>query len=227
MKTARKLLTLSLVAFLASNALSAAPLADKLPEKTLFYVGWGGRTLTFDGSLLGQMLKEPEIGAIFGAARKAISAAISGNKDPAAAFEHLWSMGGIAWQHPVALATFDMSVRKRPAPRGWGPEAVVESMFGQLVPVGAVLIDLGKDRPAFAEHLTKLLNLAGDKLKITRAKVGNVSYQTFPTPVGPCGLGFVGDLFFASMGEKAPRRSSPCSAARPSRCRPRPGSPPS
>lgn len=204
MKTARKLLTLSLVSFLASNALSAAPLADKLPEKTLFYVGWGGRTLTFDGSLLGQMLKEPEIGAIFGAARKAISAAISGNKDPAAAFEHLWSMGGIAWQHPVALATFDMSVRKRPAPRR-GAEPFLESMFGQLVPVGAVLIDLGKDRPAFAEHLTKLLNLAGDKLKITRAKVGNVSYQTFPTPVGPCGLGFVGDLFFASVGEKAPQ----------------------
>lgn len=195
MRNAARMLALWLVMSAAAGAISAAPLADKLPEGTLLYVGWGGRSLTFDGSLLGQMLKEPEVAAILGAARKAI-VAHADDKDAQAAIDHLWAMGSIAWQHPVAVGLFDLEVAPPPGAAAGGPP--------MPRPRGVVLIDLGKDRPAFADHLQKLLNLAGERLKITAATAGAVSYQSFDTPVGPCGMGFAGDIFFASVGAKTP-----------------------
>ena len=64
MKTAKIMLASLVLVFLAPLAFSAAPMADKLPEDCLLYVGWAGRHLTFDGSLMGRMLKEPEVGKI-------------------------------------------------------------------------------------------------------------------------------------------------------------------
>ncbi len=201
MKSSKHILTVCLLSFVASAALAAPPLADKVPENTIFYLGWAGRNLTFDGSLLGQMLKEPEVAAIFAGLKRAATVGIGDKMDGQAALDHAWEMAGIAWQKPMALALIDLSLMKQERP---GPEGRPIMVSSQPAPVGAVLIDLGKDRAAFDNHLQKLLNLAGEELKITRATVGNVTYQSFATPVGPCGLGYVGDLFFACVGEKVP-----------------------
>ena len=201
MKSSKHILAVCVLTVLASAALAAPPLADKVPENTMFYLGWAGRNLTFDGSLLGQMVKEPEVAAIFAGLKQAIATGIGENKDGQAALEHAWAMAGIAWQKPVAVALIDLSLIRQEMP---APEGRPVRASSRPAPVGAVLIDLGKDRAAFDNHLQKLLNLAGEELKITRATVGNVTYQSFATPVGPCGLGYVGDLFFACVGEKVP-----------------------
>ena len=103
MKAPRLLLTVCVLATLAPGQLSANPLAEKLPEATVFYFGWAGRSLTFDGSLLGELVREPKVAEIFGGIHKAISAGIGDDEKGQAALESAWGMAGIAWQKPAAM----------------------------------------------------------------------------------------------------------------------------
>jgi len=189
----RTIIALVVLAFLIPRAWSQPPLADKLPEGTLAYLGWAGRSLTFDGSRVGQLLREPEVASLVRAAKAALLSAV-GPGENRQAVELFWQMAGVAWQHPIAVGLFGLSVKE--------PSAIGRPDGGPM-PVGVVLIDLGKDRAAFADQLQKLLNLARD-LRVSQAAAGNVRYQAFETPAGPCGVGFVGDLFFATVGEKVP-----------------------
>ena len=165
-----------------------APLASKMPADALVYIGWSGRSLPFDGSLIGQLLAEPDIKRLCRAAHDALDKAIRAKGDPQAdkAFKHLWAMGSIAWQHPAAVGLFDV----KPPVNG-----------GEPSPSGAFLIELGKDRAAFDAELQGLLALAPEELKITQAKIGDVTYRRFDTPAGPCGMGVIGNLFFMALGE--------------------------
>jgi len=181
----------------AAPALSQPPLADKLPDDVLLYAGWSGRSLTFDGSTLGQLLAEPEVAKLFGAVHDAAAKEMGRDKGDLGIFNHLWAMGKIAWQHPAAIGLFDIQLPDREA-AGNGP--------GEPRPIGALLVDLQKDRPAFQGELQGMLALAGKKLEIAQSAVGDVSYHSFDTPGGPCGLGFIGDVFFMSLGPKAPER---------------------
>ncbi len=178
----------------AGPAWSGVPLADKVPAQTLVYVGWAGRSLTLDGSLFGQLIADPDVRGVLGAVHTAVSRQLAEEKDGLATFNHLWAMGKIAWQHPCAVALFDISA----------PPMREGRRRGEPRPAGAVLIALGKDKAAFEGELQGLLAVAGKELKITQAAVGDVSYHRFDTPAGPCGLGFAGDIFFMSLGEKAP-----------------------
>jgi len=109
--TAVSLPILLLAALVAAQA--QAPLADKLPEGSLVYMGWAGKTLTFDGSATGQLIQEPEIKQIVAAIHTGIADKIG--KDDQVLFERLWSMAAIAWEHPAAAALFDVGSPESPA----------------------------------------------------------------------------------------------------------------
>jgi len=192
MRIHRSITSLAIVSVVCSAAAGQAPMAENVPDTTLVYVGWAGRSLTFDGSLFGQLLQEPGIKEICAAVRQAGINALGNDAQGAAAFKELWQMGAIAWQHPAAVALFDV-VPSAPGggnrPGGKPPR-----------PQGALIINLQKDRAAFGARLQALMEVVGKDLAVTQQTIGDVTYQSFPTPVGPCGVGFVGDIFFAALG---------------------------
>jgi hypothetical protein len=71
-----------------------------------------------------------------------------------------------------------------------------------------LLIDLGKDQPAFAEHFEALLRLGGEKLAISEATAAGVTYRTFHLPqlAWPVAYGYAGDMLFITAGEDTPAR---------------------
>ena len=172
---------------------SQPPLADKLPAGTVVYLGWAGRSLTFNGSMFGQLLGDPAVEGLFSSARSALRAQCEGNKEDQAVLDELWEMGRIAWRHPCVVGLFDLLAA---GPAGKAPSA------GR--PVGALLVDLQKDRPGFERHFQAMLASARRRVKITQAAVGKVPYYRFQSPSGPCAMGFVGQVFFMALGEKAP-----------------------
>ena len=198
-KIVRMIAALSVVAGLTGTAMSALPLADKVPENAMAYVGWSGRSLTFNGSMFGQLIAEPGVKDLFGAIGTAAGKGLemTGEQDAPAIFESAWAMAAIAWQKPAAAALLDITI-----PRAGGAEAGPD----EPAPVGVVLIDLAKDKAAFDAHLQKLLGLIGKQHKPTQVSVGNLSYHSFTTPVGPCSTGYVGNVFFVSLGEGVPMK---------------------
>jgi competence protein ComGC len=159
-----------------------APLAEQLPPGSLLYVGWAGRNLPFDGSNMGRLLQEPAVGHMLGALKKSI------DKMPEKSLADLWAIGGIMWQHPVAFSLMDLAPGNGEAP---GVSMVL-------------LIDLGKDRAAFAKHLDAII-LSG-KLKMSPATIGQVACRTMPTPLGAVTLGYKGNTFFLALGDQTARK---------------------
>ncbi|MCD4699569.1 MAG: hypothetical protein K8R91_03240, partial [Phycisphaerae bacterium] len=202
MKIVRMVLALAVFAVLASASPAAAPLADKVPEDAIAYVGWSGRSLTFNGSMFGQLLAEQGVKDLFGAIRTAAGKGLeaTGEADAPAMFESVWAMAAIAWQKPASAVLLDIKIPRRPDEGGVavGPD--------EPQPVGAMLIDLGKDKAAFDAHLQKLLAVIGKENKLSQAAFGNLSYNGFTTPAGECSMGYVGNIFFACLGDGVPMK---------------------
>ena len=173
---------------LVAPSYGSAPLAEKLPASTLAYVGWAGRSLTFDGSMFGQLLEEPATRQIFGVISSAITSA-AGEGPQGQMLKHVWSLAGVAWQHPAAIAVIDLS---QPAPP---------------LPVGAILlVDVGSDREAFASHIESLVELLGEDIPITDITVGQMTCRQAQLPIGASIIfGFKEDLFFMCLGDEAAR----------------------
>ena len=192
MMTARKacLTAVLTVCLTISAAWAEAPLADRLPGGSLLYVGGAGRTLSFSGSMLGQLLDEPATGQMYAALKQAAMAEVGGGAE-GTFVKNLWQMGEIAWKHPLALAVTEV----RP-PSDSGPPSVS----------AALVIDLKGDRTAFAEHLEKALAaIPEDENPFREATHGEVNYRTMPLPMaGGVSFGFHGDLFFLAVGEDMP-----------------------
>jgi len=166
----------------------SAPLADLLPAGTLVYAGWAGRSLTFDGSMFGQLLNDPDIAKIVQAVGQATQRDIR-QDDEKAAFGRVWSMADIAWQHPVALALIDLRKGDH------GPD-----------PTGVLLIDLDTEREAFAKQLDGLLELIKEELPLTEATIGNVTYRVHRPDKGPeVSIGYMGNTLFVGIGAGAPK----------------------
>jgi len=189
MKT-RIILTILCLAGLVAPAAAAAPLADRLPGGTLVYVGWAGRSLAFDGSMLGQLLKEPAVDSILGAIKNAILEQAPKEGPQAAAFEKAWAAAATAWQHPIAVALLDITPGEH-----------------EPVPSAAILIDLGKDRQSFEQNLSALLGALGKGLPLTDATAGSVTYKVLKGDGGMevC-FGYMGDVFFACIGSNAAKQ---------------------
>ena len=186
MRTTVPIASIALLALALPAA--GAPLADKVPADALVYIGWAGsRNLTFDGSMLGQLLHDPAAGAIVEALEKASAdqAGPEARKAVAAAL----ALAGWAWRSPLAVAVLDLPDPKKDAP-----------------PPLAVLIDVGKDRTAFEAQVNQLLGSLGKKVKRERATAGSATYELIHLgPAGPpIGYGAVGDVVFFCIGPDTP-----------------------
>jgi len=165
---------------------SAGPvLSERLPAGTLLYVGWAGRSLTFDGSQVGQLLDEPGVAEVFAGIKKLLGGQLRGTQGEL--FENAWAISAIAWQHPMAIALTDLK-------GGAG---------GPPQPSVALLIDLGRDRDDFGTHLDPMVkSIADDETRIAEATVGQITYKTIRGARGrpDISFGFMENVFFATVG---------------------------
>ncbi|MHC4717288.1 MAG: hypothetical protein ACYS5V_09980, partial [Planctomycetota bacterium] len=196
MKLIRAVSAICSLAFVMAPASAQPPLSDKVPAEALLYVGWSGRSLTFDGSLFGQLLAEEEVRRFFAGSRVAVADGLGLDEPGRAILDELWAMGGVAWRHPMALGLLDVPRLTRPA--GDGAAAPPPKRLGTLI------VDLQKDRAEFERRFQAMLASARKKAGISQAVVGKTPYFRFDTRLGPCGMGFVGDMFFLAVGEEAP-----------------------
>jgi len=188
------------IAILGGQASSSTPaLADKLPQDAIIYLGWSGNSLTFSGSMFGQLINEQGTKNILSVIHSACVKNLAGDADSREMFQALWSMGSIAWKHPSAAVLLDIAVPHAPA----GKMIHHEEDF---YPQAAMIIDLKNDKEAFNVHLQKFLTRLGKNVKLTQITFGNVSYHSFDTPAGPCAIGFVGKIFFTSIGKGVPMK---------------------
>ena len=185
MKT-RMILMVVCVGMLAGTVGAEAPLADRVSPDALVYIGWAGTGgAAFDRSTFGQLLNEPAFEQILttikGLAEKNIR-----DKDKLKAFTHGWAMAGIVLHRPIAVAWTGLHETRR-----------------DPIPTGAVLIDLGKDKKAFARHLDDLIDIIPPeaRAKIAKATIGNVTYRTVRERNAPeVSFGYMGNVFFLTIG---------------------------
>ncbi|MFW5732121.1 MAG: hypothetical protein ACOCZU_02825 [Planctomycetota bacterium] len=164
-----KRLTAALVLVMCVTAAGAAtppPLSDRLPGDTKAYLGWSGRTMAFEGSLLGQLLGEPSVEKLLAAIKKSAEKSLSDDAQEKL-FKHGWSMALTAWQHPATIALTDLPVHK---PQGRGPVPGV--------PGAVVLIDLGKDQPAFKKDLDGLIDAIDENVPVVETHVDELPCRT-------------------------------------------------
>lgn len=184
MKT-RMVMIVVCVGLLAGTASAAAPMAKRVPSGALVYVGWAGTGgQTFAASRFGQLLKEPAL-AELAAGLKTLASAEFRRDDERKAFQHIWSMGLIVAQRPIAAIWTGLhETRQSP------------------IPTGAVLIDLGKEKKAFEQHLKAFIDLAvKGNAPVGQATVGSVTYWKVQEGGDPeVSFGFVGDVFFITLG---------------------------
>jgi len=165
---------------LAAALAPGAPLADRLPGETLLYVGWAGRTLTFDGSMVGQLLQEPEVGQLVRLVQHLLRDS-AGSRFPAQQAEHMWSLAKIVWQRPVAIGVLPFEAKS---------------------PRAAMLIDVGDDREPFEAELSTALNELAGEAEIAERTVGTTTFRTITGPGGMVfSFGYMDNVFFACVGD--------------------------
>ncbi|MCP4376708.1 MAG: hypothetical protein GY794_11105, partial [bacterium] len=161
-------------------ARAEAPLAEHLPSGSLVYTGWAGRNLPFDGSDLGQLLQEPVVGQLLAMIKENI------DKVPDKSAAHAWSLAGIVWQHSVAFSLIDLE------PGARGPKISA-----------ALLIDLGKDKAAFAKHIDAII--LNSNIPMDLLRIGQITCRTIKTPAGVITMGYKGNIFFLTLGGQTAR----------------------
>lgn len=176
---------LGAVVLAGAHSAQAAPLAENLPADTLVYVGWSGKSITFDGSMLGQLLAEPDLAALIASLQQDMLDEMPAGPAQESA-KGLWQMMGLAWKHPLAIAIRDVAFTDM------GPTP-------QLV----VLVDLGKQRDAFDKHLQTTLAALPKELNVTAATHAGTEYRRMGNdkefPV--LAVGYIKDVFFLTVGE--------------------------
>ena len=195
-----------LIATTASTALAGPPLADRLPEDAVLYVGWAGRTAAFDRSMFGQLVQHPDVAKIFSAIEKAILDQVPRGKDSVAVRQAI-GMASILWRHRIALAVLERPAMAQPlGPDGRAGATTRPIRGGPPIPAAALLVDLGKDRDAFERNLSTLLELFGEDLPIREVTAGGLTYKTFqPDRNAPVfAFGYMGETFFLTMGAEVP-----------------------
>ncbi|MFW6132693.1 MAG: hypothetical protein ACOC8F_02260 [Planctomycetota bacterium] len=166
---------------LSAPAAGQTPLAERLPAGTLVYYAWAGRTEAFAASPMGKLAEGDKVADIFGAVRQAMRRGAPGATGRTMV-DNGWAMASILWKHPCTAALIDVSVPER----------------GEPLPSAAMLADLGDDKPAFAEHLDKLVAAA----RADGAEFQQHDDYTLLPVEGKLALtfGFDGNVFFACLG---------------------------
>jgi len=180
---------IAVIGLVGALGADAAPLAHRVPGDALLYVGWAGRTLTFSGSMFGQLLDEPAFGEIIAAVEKAAMDKLP-EGPPQELFKNGWAMARMAWKHPAAFVVLD-----------------VEKGGDLPIPSAAILIDLERDHAAFVKNLDALVAALPEEIAFTEATIGEVTYRT--CKLGPdveLSVGFKGSVFFLAVGAETPKR---------------------
>ena len=189
MKTRIILVGIAVIGLVGGVGADAAPLAHRVPGDALLYVGWAGRTLTFSGSMFGQLLDEPAFGEIIAAVERAAMDKLP-EGPPRELLKNGWAMARMAWKHPAALVVLD-----------------IEKVGAQPIPSAAILIDLERDHAAFVKNLDALIAALPEEIAFTEATAGEVTYRT--CKLGPdveISLGSKGSVFFLAIGAETPKR---------------------
>ncbi|MCK4602358.1 MAG: hypothetical protein KAU28_07815, partial [Phycisphaerae bacterium] len=155
------------------------PLADRVPAESIGYIGWAGRSLTFDGSMVGQLIGEPALTSMLGALREATVKGLGDTALRKEGAEHIWDIATIAWQHPIAVAVLP--------PAEAGPP----------MPNPVMIVDLGEDRESFAEHLDGML--VAFEAEVEEVLVGPLTCKMVQTGGPPLVFGYVGNLLVVTM----------------------------
>lgn len=135
----RRLILAALCLLCAVTGLEAEDTLRKhLPADTVVYAHWAGRSLTFDGSYLGQMLQEPAVAELLGFGFEKLTAEIPPGTMRQAA-NNAWTMGGLLWQNPVTLGVCLPDSKDAP-------------------PTLYLLADLGQDAEDFSKAYQTLLD---------------------------------------------------------------------
>ncbi len=195
---ARLALYASLTLLLLSTVAPAAlPLADKLPEGAMVYIGWAGRNASFDGAYIGQFIQEPEAKEFF-AALQARCVAMAADPQHSALIQQAWALHNIGWKHAMGLAILDVNLPS--------PDAAAKPAGMPPAITGAMLVDLGDDRGAFDAQLQATIALVKERLPVTAKSAGTIAYQSFTCPGGAVSFGYVGNIFFLTLGEDTPQQ---------------------
>lgn len=201
---ARTLVSMLTLFVIALPMAAAEPLADRLPADTIVYLGYAGRTKAFDGSMTGQLLAEPATAKMVEAARNAIL-----EKMPAQAgkvFSNAWDTLAVAQKHPMAIALtkFEMPDSQPDRSRGETQDA-----SGKPQVEVCLLIDLGKDREAFDKSLQATLSALPSEVPILDVTQGDLKFKSFQIEKNvPLTFGYLGDTFFAAIGDGMPKKLS-------------------
>ena len=182
---AMKFHILSLLAILLVSGVAASPtqaaLDEHMPADTLVYAHWAGRSLTFDGSMFGQMIAEPGFGNMYDVLIDTLRKNMDDEKEKLILGRAL-AMGKIAWPRPIAIGLTAL-----------GPNGQTSA---------ALWIDLGKNQKAFDQEFTALLELLGLAKNRKTLVQGMTTYYVLAKPKNPSIVyGYVGELFFLTLGE--------------------------
>lgn len=178
---AHSLLVVVLVCWIAFASPTQGALDEHMPADTLVYAHWAGRSLTFDGSMFGQMIAEPGFGNMYDVLIDTLRKNMDNEKEKLI-LDRALAMGKIAWQRPIAIGLTAL-----------GPDNQTSA---------ALWIDLGKNQKAFDQEFTallKLLGLAKDRKTLVQ---GTTTCYVLAKPENPSLVyGYVGELFFLTLGE--------------------------
>ncbi len=180
-----RFLTGFLVLAVGGASVLGAPLADKLPGRAVAYAGWAGRNLTFDGSMLGQLLQEPAVAQAAGQAISEIVGQIS--PDSAAGLSALTKLAQIAWQRPMACAIYS-----------------ADPITAETLPTAILLIDLGDQKDPFAAKLDELIEAISDKMVVTKESEGIITYRVIKLKGVTLFMGYSQQMFFVCTNPKLP-----------------------
>ncbi len=163
-----------------ATAQPAAPLADRLPEQSLFYLGWGGlgpNRAALEATGPGLLANDPEVKPHLDAMLRQLEAFLKQQAEkelPAGAFEAIRSLLlDVVADRPWAVSVIDIQPP--------GPEAPVVEI--------ALLIDTGDGTDAAAANVDKLLKLLlppDAQQQIQAVQVGGAALKSIkPDEDGP------------------------------------------
>ncbi|MCD4825158.1 MAG: DUF3352 domain-containing protein [Phycisphaerae bacterium] len=176
---------ISLAALLLISVPAAAELEKRLPADTLMYVEWSGRNLTFDGSMCGQAINDPDTQKLIQLFQTFMQKKMiqGGPPEMAQIAKTITEIPPLVLQHRTAVAITKCSLAR--------PKISF-----------AVLVDFGKDKAVFQKKLDAILAVVPKNSKPPKKELGETKYRQLMVSNAEMSYGFIGksSLFFFSYG---------------------------
>lgn len=176
---------------MGGSQLRAQPFIEKLPKRTLLYVGANGASPELMDSKLGKLLEHPSLASLPESLIQALSKPEGMSTGERQAFESIISAIRVAITRPLTVSLVSLSKEGQQAPR---PEI-------------AVMVDLGEKTEAFTAHydvLVKLMRNEGAPLQETEIQ----GAKLLVLPTGPdmsVTFGLHDRMFYLFFGKELAR----------------------